>query len=399
MGADKRGNIMRNMAFILAVLFLLSCCSQKQKGVEKIFEAGVEVVINHLEPYKIEGEPSELYLDEILKIDMEQEEISTLGLADVQTFDVDSEGNIFMFQYPRESEHLVFKFNKAGNFLMSFGEIGQGPGEIQANVPGYLRITIRNEIPIVDRTAKKILFFSSHGTLLRETPFDMYYLSRGGFALLENGNFLIHRVPLGPQGEIQRAIISIFDSGLNKIKDLADYEIPGMGKEKVNVFLEIPIVGISRNQIFLGYEKISKDILVYDLNGELKRKIRKEYNPIAVPDELKQELKARLEGRSFWEQLYIPTHMPLFQYMFTDDAGRLYVVTSEKDRELGMNICDIYYPEGVFIGRKSMGYFDLLKFIYLTQPLDIIAKGGRLYCLREKESGYKELMVYKMRWK
>lgn len=395
----QRGRKMNKSACLICLLCLLISCGPKQDGIEKIFEDGVEVVINHFEPYKIEGEPSELYLDEILKIDMEQEDISEQGLADVQTFDVDSEGNIFIFQFPRESEHLVFKFNKAGNFVMSFGEIGQGPGEIQANVPGYLRITIRNEIPIVDRTAKKILFFSSRGTLLQEIPFDMYYLSRGGFTPLENGNFLIHRVPLGPQGEIQRAIISIFDSGLNKIKDLADYEIPGMGKEKVNVFLEIPIVGISRNQIFLGYEKISKDILVYDLNGELKRIIRKEYSSIAVPDELKQEFKERFEGTPIWEQLYIPTHMPYFQYLFTDDEGRLYVVTFEKDKDSGMNICDIYNRDGIFIGRKSMGYYDLVNYIYLGPSMDIIAKSDRLYCLREKESGYKELMVYKMRWK
>jgi hypothetical protein len=120
-----------------------------------------------------------------------------------------------------------------------------------------------------------------------------------------------------------------------------------------------------------------------------------------VPDELKQEIegmKKKLKGSPLWDQIYIPSYMPLFQYFFTDDEGRLYVLTSEKDKNLGMNICDIYNPEGVFIGRKSMGYFDLLKFIYLTQPLDIIAKGGRLYCLREKESGFKELLAYKMNW-
>jgi len=28
----------------------------------------------------------------------------------------------------------------------------------------------------------------------------------------------------------------------------------------------------------------------------------------------------------------------------------------------------------------------------------VIAKNDRLYCVKEKESGYKELVVYKMRW-
>lgn len=390
---------MKKFVFIVMVLSLIPSCSEKQENVERIMEDGVEVVINHLEPYKIQGEPEELYLEEILTIDMEKDAIAELGLADAHTFDVDSEGNIFIFQFPKEGEHLVFKFSKAGEFLMSFGDVGQGPGEIQ--YPGYLRMTSDDEIPIIDRTAKKLMFFDTYGVFLREIRFDLIYRPYRGFELLENGNFLIHWLSLGPSGIIQNLTISIFDPGFNKIKDLIDYDFPGSGSEKISVFLEVPIVGISKSQIFLGYEKTSKDILVYDLNGGLKKKIRKTYKPIEVPDELKQkieEMKERLKEIPVWDQIYIPGHMPLFQYFFTDDAGRLYVVTSEKDKELGTNICDIYNPEGVFIGRKSMGYFDLLNFIYLTQPLDIRAKNDCLYCMREKESGFKELVVYKMRW-
>jgi len=390
---------MRRFFYIILTLLFILSCGPKQENVKRIMEDGVEVVINHLEPYKLKGEPDELYLEEILTIDMEEDAIAELGLADAHTFDVDSEGNIFLFQYPRENEHLVFKFNRAGEFLMSFGEVGQGPGEIQH--PGYLRITSEDEIPIIDGPAKKLKYFDTHGIFLRDIRFDLIHQPLRGFELLENGNFLIHYISLGPSGEIQKLIISIFDPGINKIKDLIDYDFPGLEGEKMSVFLEIPIVGISKSQIFLGYEKTGKDILVYDLNGGLKKKIRKKYNSIAVPDELKQEIeerKKRLKNIPVWEQIYIPSHMPLFQYFFTDDAGRLYVVRSEKDKGLGTNICDIYNPEGVFIGRKSMGYFDLLKFIYLNQPMDIRAKNNCLYCMREKESGYKELLVYKMRW-
>lgn len=390
---------MRKLILLVLFLALSLSCGPNQAEVERIFEDGVEVVINHSEPYRIEGVLGELHLEEVLNIDMEREEISALGLADIQTFDVDSEGNIFIFQYPKEGAHLVFKFNKTGDFSMSFGIMGQGPREIQTDLPWYMRITSRDEIPIVDRTAKKILFFSSHGAFLREIPFDMYFLPRGGFVQLENGNYLIHRIPLGPRGEIRSVIISMCDSDLHTIKDLVEYEIPGASKEKINIFLEMPVVGISRSQIFIGYEKVSKDISVYDLNGELKRKIRKEHKPIPVPDALKQELRERWGGRRpSWDRLYIPTHMPLFQYMFTDDDGRLYVVTSEMDRELETNICDIYTADGIFIERKSMGYYDLAEFILRFQQLDIVAKGGRFYCTRETESAYKELMVYKMKW-
>jgi hypothetical protein len=398
-GSNWKKDRMRKFVFGLMVLFFISSCGSKNEEVERIMEDGVEVVINHLEPYEIKGEADELYLEEILTIDMEKDEIAELGLADSHTFDVDSEGNIFLYQYPREGEHLVFKFNKAGDFLKSFGDIGQGPGEIQ--LPGYLKMTSSDEIPIIDRTAKKLMYFDTNGVFLKEIRFDLIYRPYKGFDLLENGNFLIHRLSLGPSGEIQKLTISIFDPGFNKIKDLIDYDFPGLMGGKTSVFGELPVVGISKSKIFLGYENTGKDILVYDLNGKLERKIRKEYSPVSVPNELKleiEEIKEKLKDIPIWDQIYIPSHMPLFQYFFTDDGGRLYVLTSEKDKSLGTNICDIYNPEGVFIGRKSMGYFDLLKSFYLTQPLDTIAKGGRLYCLREKESGYKELVVYKMNW-
>ena len=35
----------------------------------------------------------------------------------------------------------------------------------------------------------------------------------------------------------------------------------------------------------------------------------------------------------------------------------------------------------------------------MYNPLPAKAKNNRIYCLREKENGYKELAVYNMKWK
>jgi hypothetical protein len=35
---------------------------------------------------------------------------------------------------------------------------------------------------------------------------------------------------------------------------------------------------------------------------------------------------------------------------------------------------------------------------YDDWPLDVVVKMDRLYCLREKESGYKALSIYNMTW-
>jgi hypothetical protein len=58
---------------------------------------------------------------------------------------------------------------------------------------------------------------------------------------------------------------------------------------------------------------------------------------------------------------------------------------------------DIFNSDGLFITRKSMvGYG---RWIYPDVSLDRAkAKNNRFYCIREKENGYKELVVSKMRW-
>jgi len=69
------------------------------------------------------------------------------------------------------------------------------------------------------------------------------------------------------------------------------------------------------------------------------------------------------------------------------DEDRLYVMTNEIRKKSGEYTVDIFNSEGLFIGRKGIISSGTIK-----------AKNNRLYCLREKESGYKELVVYKMMW-
>lgn len=71
---------MKNSVYIAVILCFLSSCGPKQEKVETIMEDGVEVVMNHLEPYQIKGEASRLNLDEELRLDFEEEEFLELGI-------------------------------------------------------------------------------------------------------------------------------------------------------------------------------------------------------------------------------------------------------------------------------------------------------------------------------
>ena len=52
---------MKEILFLFVVIFVFDTCGPKQDEVERIFKDGVEIVINHLEPYRINGEPSMLH--------------------------------------------------------------------------------------------------------------------------------------------------------------------------------------------------------------------------------------------------------------------------------------------------------------------------------------------------
>jgi len=69
---------MKKLIYLILVLTLFLFCGTKQEKVEKIMEDGVEVVLNHLEPYKIKGEPFTLHIEEEFTIDTEKDEIAEL---------------------------------------------------------------------------------------------------------------------------------------------------------------------------------------------------------------------------------------------------------------------------------------------------------------------------------
>ena len=386
---------MKKVIFLFFILVVLVTCSTPPAEVETIMEDGMEVVVNRLEPFPLAGESSHLGLEEMLVIDTERDDLAKMGLTDIRTFFVDSKDNIYLCQTPREGEHLVFKFSSQGEFLASFGDWGQGPGEVLW--PDILETTSQDELFIVDSGKKKIMFFDINGEFLRDLPFSFIYLPRVGLILLPNDFYLVYQITLGENRELERVLVSLYNSDLTKLKDLQQADWPGADNDRINAFIDMPVIAVSKNHIFIGFEKISPDILVYDLSGNLLRKIRRETRPVAVPQRLKQKLKETVPSDLF-KQIYFPKNMPLFQYMFTDEAGRLYVMTPHIEDAAGQNIYDIFNSEGIFIAQKSLGYFDRLKQIYLGSHLNIKVKNNRLYCLREKASGFIELVVYRMSW-
>lgn len=394
---------MRRFVTSILILFLFSGCGPKQQQVEKRVEDGVEVVVNHLEPYQTKGEPSTLFLEEELIIDFEIEELTELGITQINLFDADSEGSIY-FSCPDREENQILKFNKNGNFETSFGPKGQGPGDI--NRLTNIRIDELDKIIIAD-DGKKLCVFDIKGKLIGQVKVAPNYRMS---TFLENENILAMKEDSDQfleKGFVTLPIvlsnrrleeIAILYQGQKAKNWIRAEELNGL-RLSTNLFLW----SISNERIFIHNEINGYEFIVYDLEGNLVKKIRKEYHPVKVTKQTKEKVlqifeSPRLKELKISDKVYFPDFMPPVQYFFTDNSGRLFVMTYEKGEGPEEYMYDIFNPDGLFIGRTSLANSGNKNTAAWGGPFEVKAKNERLYCMRIKESGYQKLVIYKMKW-
>ena len=390
---------MKKLLMIIPLVFLLCftfSCQDKGADIDRFMEDGVEVVVNHLEPYIVKGKPSVLFLEESFTIDTERDEIADLGLTDIGVhFDVDSQGNIYIVSY-ENTEGLIFQFDRDGNLIRSFAHKGQGPGELQARnyPPLYLTVDQEDNIVISDNRNNKLAIFGREGDLVKEIKIDSNTICS---IPLANGNYLSYiRVHDGSGEFITQNPLTLFNSQFEEIKELERQKVPNLiiGK-RLKATYHIVSWSVSKEKIFTGFQERGYEIYIYDFGGELVQKIKKEYKQIPVPEDYKKKFMEKFEAPIFDDirnKIYFPDSMPAFHSFFSDDDGRLFVMTYEKGENPSEYMYDIFNAEGIFISKKSLNVFHDGSGAYS------IVRNGRFYCLKEKDSGYKELVVYKMRW-
>ncbi len=328
---------MKRLVCIVLISILIISCAPQKKQVEKIMEDGTEVVVNHLEPYKIKGEPNYLTLEEELSIDFARKDIGELGIADAIDFEVDSEGNFYFFYADKEGD-LIFKFDPNGNFMTSFGRKGQGPGEIQYII--WTGIESQDNIVISDNGNRKILVFSNEGNLMKEIRFP----SKVGLLYpLKNGNFfgLWEKYPAPSDKYMYVWAFSLYNPEFEEIKLLDTQNVYDFNTQGFRGIISRPfnVYDISNANIFIACEDRGYEILKYDLEGNLVQKIRKEYELVAVSDEIIQEKKKQYDkyGMEVWFPKY---WLPMGDF-FSDEDGWIFVRTFERGENPDEFIFDI----------------------------------------------------------
>lgn len=386
------------MIFPLAFLLCFTpCCQDKETSAERYMEDGVEVVQN----FSTSQDQLELpVLTQILSIDTENDDLSEFGLNDIWGFDVNSSGDIFIFNDPLIQEGFVLKFSHTGEFIKSFGRKGQAPGELQ--LPLYQKINRSDELCILDFGNQKLVVFDASGDMLREFKPEIRIFDRGILLPLNADNFLYRNLEMDKSRETIRLGLYLLDSAFKEIVEMGSISIKNPRFASQFKF-PYPILtwGLSNTNIFVGCEEKGYEIHVYNFEGKIIRKIKKEYTEVPFSQHSKEQALKQWEAYgSLKEKIVTPRLNPPFQHLFADELGRLFVVTFEPSNNKEGYMIDVFNSDGVFFSRLSLD-LHLNKNVFLPDghwDSWVTVKKNILYCIQEKDNGHKKLVAYKIDW-
>ena len=371
----QRGVKIRLKFFFILFTFLIpfffcTCGQQKTEWHGTIEEVdGVTVVRNPKEP---------IYGDNIFVL-KEELSIGEAGgreeymFSSARSLAVDLSGNIYVMDV---KETHVKVFNKDGKFLRIIGRAGQGPGEFGR--PRNIQITHNNELMINDSGSRKLLFYSLNGQYIKEIKINTF-----AFRIYCDSyeQYYAYAFTLNPPTDSQFQLLKI-NSDLSQISVVAEYK--GQTRFEPMMFHTPHIVfHITANDYLLfGYPE-DYEIQIFHPNGNIVKKIYREYEPVPISKEEKDEVSKRsLPG---W-QAETPNHYPAYQDFKTDDKGRIYVITWEKQPKLEGYSYDVFDSNGKYITRFTL------------RALHQIWRQNKLYTIEEDEDGYEYVKRYSVTW-
>jgi hypothetical protein len=376
---------MKRFLLLIPALVFAANCGPNRGRVERKTENGVEVVINHKAPYPDLKGPA-MKLEKLFQIDTEKPEIRDLGIPDIFGFDVDSRGRIIVLRQINGEGDFVYVFDDQGRFVKSFGRKGQGPGELEN--PHHLALDGQDRIMIFDGGRERVSRYDKDGGFLG--PFTMNDIVR---MTAGPGDNLITKSTTMKQ-ESGKAV---FSSSLKRLSaDFRELGVVDSLKVEMNpgeFIAEEPVLcwSASKDRLFVTCEGRGYEIRVYDNDGKLARIIRKEYQPVPVTAAYRAKILKPVPAQ-MQKLMRFPEFHPPLKSLTADEDGRLLVVTFDEGDKPGEFQFDIFDESGVFVGKKSLNAFIWEGVLWARMKAD------RFYSLEEKENGFKEIAVYRLRW-
>lgn len=285
---------------------------------------------------------------------------------------VNEDGDIFVMD---QGDTCVKVFSKNGTYLRSIGRKGQGPGELQN--PNSLHLTKDGRLTFED-FIRGLNVFGPDGTFREFLPATAFV----DILVTPDGRIVarVNTIEADRPGKQ----IRVFDSVLHQ-----QAAFPFLPDETRDPQVIKPFAGrfcwalTPRDELAVSYEG-AYEINILSLDGRLRRRIRKEYDPVKISQEEIDGVKQRLRGR----RADIPPAHSAIQGILADDEGRLYVKTYERTEDAKSLYYDVFDKDGRYLAK-------------LPIPLTIgpqVWKGGKMYSLEEDAEGFQRVKRYRLAW-
>jgi hypothetical protein len=362
---------------ILAFCLLMFGCSQ---GVTIQEEDGITVVRNPKNPVSVPSAPSALSLEEDLRIGvLEGEDEYMFGF--LRSVQVDDDENIYVC----DAEFIKIRvYDRNGRHLRSFGKEGEGPGEFAWPSRMYLR-PINRDLGILDGNNNRFCYYSLEGACLKEINLGRYSAifrawpdsrgyTYGDIWDLEEGFSISKLVKFDPK----------FESPVATIAELREKVALG----EFNPISYRILCRVQPDDSVIWAKNLEYCFHVLNAEGDLTRKISKDYDPVTIPQAEKKRIEEEWarEGRS--SNLVFPEKYPPMYYFVSDDTGKIYVRTYEKD-ERGLFKWEVFDEEGRYV----------LDFFHPEEDLIFTIKNNKLYSMnQDNEEGNPHIRRYSLNW-
>lgn len=360
--------------------FLLPADGQETKTA-----GDVTIIQNKKKPNPPEGTPTKFIMELDMVIgDSDDPEKS---FSQLSSFVVDDDGTIYALDF---KEQKIKVYDADGQFLRSFGEKGQGPGELQLSAGIFL--APENRLAVNDAQARKIVYFTKQGKYIEHVSYATR-LQLISLIMDSEGNFIGRELKL--EGQEMFFEIAKFDSRLEPLFSLDKIgfpiPIPGSGN-KINLMDATSIYQLdSAGNIYYGRNR-DYEINIYTPGGKLVKSIRKDFKPQKITEEDKEEILSRMDSVNtagvvnMREMFEFPKMFPPFQLFTVDEDGRIIVRTWEKGKEKDEFVHDIFDAEGRFIAR------------FPSKVNFSVWKSGKGYAVEENEEGFSVIKCYNIGW-
>jgi hypothetical protein len=354
--------------FISVFIMITSCEKQSTKWMGSIEEVdGVIVVKNPIEPLYTEDA---LILEEEISIG-ESEGAEEYMFSQIRRIVVDDNERIYVLD---NKESHVKVFDQNGDYLMTIGSKGEGPGEL--NMPR--RISLNAKELMVLEVRRRLSFFTLDGEFLRNVSTKKIWTLVASIDSM--GNIVVTEGFLDPENISYR--VKKFDSDMNFIKEIASSPAPD-ARKGFNPFMAVSYwVLDSNDNIIFGYPK-DYVIQIYNPECNLIKKITREYNPVEVTEEEKEE---ETEDSPADMKFEFSKYHSAFRLFLADDEGRICVQSWEKIPDREGYYYDIFDAEGKYI----------VKIPLKMRPL--VWKKNKIYAIEEDEEGYQVVKRYRVNW-